>query len=339
MDISGVKVHSWISTFSLAKSATRSATRSASDVNHNLTDVTKVVFTRCPYMKIFSAFVDKVFPMSMPRINFKIFHDSHLANRSSNGSSPRDLYRKSSLSLLNISFSSTLLYAAGAYSDIRLVDPHFRSPSSFCDVCHVNYDVIGKVETFNDDVEYFLKFINQTKVFESMGDVDSNNEKRTITDVVFRTFKDFRLMKTSGKRRTRGIYSCRFSDAILRRVWKLFQIRGYLSDSVPFPLKDQGESCSIHESQFLTLAMKALARSGSREKRKSQRHKYFLQAFRSVPLDVLHRYRESVQRDCHLFGYDCNPPDIFQGRRPGDEEENIFSDIKYLFREKIRTIQ
>ena len=110
----------------------------------------------------------------------------------------------------------------------------------------------------------------------------------------------------------------------------MLQIRGYLSDDSVYPFKNKKASCLVSSSQFNHLALATLSEVEDRHALKSQRQKYLLQAFRSVPLSVLKQYRDFVQKDCDLFDYDCSPPEIFQGRRDGDEEGNIFSDIKYM---------
>ena len=150
-----------------------------------------------------------------------------------------------------------------------------------------------------------------------MGDVDSNHEQKVVEDIVKRTFG--------------GLHDCEFKDLVLRRVWSLLKIRGYLSDKSPYPLPNRKDSCDVSSSKFVELAMKALSEADDRQARKAQRHKYMLQAYRSVPLSVLKEYRDFVQTDCDLFGYDCSPDELFLGRRDGDEEGNIFSYFKYMF--------
>ena len=322
--MSGTKIHDSVGSYSLDNHGIDFST--AEKVNANLSDVTKVTFTRDPYTKIFSAHVDKIFPVSMPKVSTIIFSNTYQGNDT-------DVMKNPDMELLNISFSATLQYAAGVFSDLSVVNEHFLPPSQICDVCHINYDVIGKVETYNDDVEYILTSVNQTRVFQSMGDIDANFEQRNIIDVIFRTFRGLRKRKGqlgySEEKRT--LYSCAYQDGILRRMWKHFQIRGYLSDNTNFPITSKEESCSVQEPELISMAFRALSQSEDRDVRRKQRHKYFVQAFKSVPLSVLKLFRNSVKLDCELFGYDCSPPEIFDGRVDGDEEANIFTDIKYLY--------
>ena len=202
------------------------------------------------------------------------------------------------------------------------VEGHFLPPSSYCDVCNIRYNYIGKMETFIDDVKFIMTSLNQSSLFQAMGNVQSASDESIISDVVSECFS--KLKKT---------YSCRLRDGILRRLWKHLQIRGILSDSQSYPLGGVGmkSACEIEGKGFLNLAMKAFRRSEDRPSRQAQREKYFLMAFRSVPLNILMRYRDFVKRDCDLFGYDCSPDNIFKGRKEGDEEHNIFSHLAFMY--------
>lgn len=269
-------------------------------------DHVNIMFTRDPYEKIFSAYTDKIYTTLFDDICRKI------SGQVSGSYS----------AMVNTSFSNTLRYAMGQYTNTPIaIDPHFRRSSYSCDVCNVNYDFIGKMESFNEDVEFFLSAINQTRVFKAMGDVDSNHEQKVVTDLVDRTFST----------KTTQFDDCEFKELVLRRLWNLLQIRGYLSDMSTYPLTNKKDNCQVNSSKFVQLTMQTLSQAGDRQARKAQRHKYMLQAYRSVPLKVLNEFRDFVQKDCDLFDYDCSPDELFFGRREGDEEGNIFSDVKYMF--------
>ena len=211
--------------------------------------------------------------------------------------------------LLNVSFKDALRFGP------RL-DEHFKSPSQLCDVCNVPYDIIGKMETFNDDVKFFLASLNKTRVFDSMGDVSSSTETSIVSEIVQRSFENL----------SEDMKDCNFCHALLKRIWDAFKIRGFISDFVNYPISGPDQCCATSMERFKSLALKAVEQSEDREIRSLQRNKYFLMAFRSVPLKYLKQFRDSVARDCELFDYDCSPPEIFAGRTDGDEEKNIFSD-------------
>ena len=307
LDMSGLEIHTAVGKFRLNHRL------SADNINVQFRDNTKIMFTRHPYLKIFSAFVDKLYVLSFEPVNHLIIRKTNIVSGN---------YKLTRLNALNASFAGALQYAMGDFGGF---DMHFHPPSDLCDVCHINYDIIGKMETFNDDVEYFLTSINKSSVLKSMGDIDTNNSRRIVIEIVLRTF-------TRTLTRKHSHFDCESKDALLRRLWNYFQIRGYISDHIRYPLKTQEKSCDISRKEYTNLALDALSRSGSKAELRNQRHRYYLQAFRTVPLDILHRYRDFVRRDCELFGYDCTPAEIFQGRKQGDEESNIFSDLKYIYK-------
>ena len=286
---------------------------SATKVNKKYSDYMKITFTRDPFQKVFSAYVDKVYRTFIEGTNRKIVQGT-------SSSRTRGQTSIAPISLLNVSFSQTLEYVISGRAD-----DHYKYQHAFCDVCHVNYDVIGKMETFNDDVKYFLTSVNRPDVFKAIGNIDSNNARKIVIDTVVTTFE----------RTITPTRSCQFKDVLLRRVWSMFQIRGYVSDDAKFPFINSNETCPVSRSEFEELVLIALSNSGigaaASEALKAQKKNYFLQAFRSVPLSVLKRYRDHVRVDCQLFEYDCQPPELFLGRREGDEIENIFSDIKYMY--------
>lgn len=85
----------------------------------------------------------------------------------------------------------------------------------------------------------------------------------------------------------------------------LFQIRGYLSIHKKFPVSDE-EAENLTSEQFLNLAMKAYENSGSREECMRQRKTAMLEAFYNIPRSLLKKVEFFVQKDCLLFGYECN---------------------------------
>ena len=295
----------------------------------------KIMFTRNPYHKMFSAFTDKLYSMVDLGLCSKIANERRSSGSTAAAAAARHLV------LANISFSDCLEYAMGGNPGVALSrDKHFLPVSSDCDACHVGYDVIGKMETFNADMEYFLSALNKTSVWRAMGDVDANHEQRVVNDIISRTFR--KTIAVGEKKKKDHVY-CAMKDVVLRRTWSLLQIRGYLSDPSKYPLLHYQDgdgdmrmrNCDVDVSWFKAQAMKALSSEAqdpeAREARSAQRQAYLWRAYRGVPLSVLRRYRDFVQKDCDLFDYDCSPPEIFSGRRDGDEEGNIFTDVKYMF--------
>ena len=258
----------------------------------------KIVFTRNPYTKIFSAYIDKVFLYGLDKLNKKII-------KMATGKTCENKIEE-----LSVSFSKALRFG-------KFLNEHFLAPSELCDMCNVPYDYVGKMETFNDDVKFFLNSLNKSYVYDQMGDVDSNTEKNIVYEIAYRTYG--RLGPKINK-------DCNFCYVLFKRVWDAFKIRGFFSDFIKYPIGSPEQCCQVSRMGLISRALKALSDSEPRDVRRLQRQKYFLMAFRSVPLKYLKSFRNTVTRDCEMFDYDCSPPEIFAGRKDGDEEKNIFSD-------------
>ena len=314
--ISGVQIHGVLNNFSLAR-LHNSSLLQQQDFHRQYTTARKFTFVRNPYSRIYSAFCDKILVGAIPSINHHIVSTN---NNLTGESVPIT-------SLLNTSFSDTLLYAAGRYTPY--VNTHFEPEHSFCHTCSIQYEYIGKMETFDQDIRYILKSTNQSDMLETYANRKKDGYGKDLgafKEVIWRTFyivkhEDFYWDKTS----------CQVKDIIFRCVWKLFKLRGFISDHVHYPVSVDEIFCDFDMKMFEKWTRKAVRKSGSKEELKAQKRKYYLEAFRSVPLSVLKVFRNSVQQTCDMFGYDCSPPDIFHGRKDGDEKISLFTDINYIY--------
>ena len=206
LDISGEQVHRWM----------QSGERNFNDT------LTNVMFTRDPFTKIFSAHIDKCFVMGLPRLSTRIHKQRNFTlglyyNRTLKilKAIPKEFH----LNVLNITFSDTIQYATGTFCSVPGLRPpkcpesHFHPVSHYCDVCNSTFDIVGKMETFNADVEFYLNSINRTDVYEAMGNVDKNNAVEIVTDVITRispmVIKRLILPEDA------------FCDLLYRRTWKV----------------------------------------------------------------------------------------------------------------------
>ena len=294
--ISGTRVHSILG----------SKPRPANDTSTNL------VFVRDPFSKIYSAYVDKVYLSSMfpnPIFEAKFITKFNKTRQDHQFAS------------LNISFTDTVRYASGVYTKtLRDIERHFQPSSHFCNVCSIKYDVIGKIESFNTDVKFFLDTVNRSDIFDAMGDVEESNAESIVVDVIKRTAKQL-------KEKTNP--SDELCSAFFKRTWQVFKLRGLISDEFSFPV-DLEFNCNSTNlvDDMMRAAVKAVHNSTNRGLLKRQKQRYFDLAFKSVPLADLKRFQETILNDCALFNYDCEPPEIFAGR-DGTPEENLFSSMSF----------
>ena len=284
------------------------------------------MFARDPFHRVFSAYCDKMFMMS--------YQTSRLATTirgwAGQLSEPEEKLAKSQGRStdykgdahvytgpeFNITFAEALNYATLSK------DPHFKLISKLCDPCAIDFKVLGRMKSLDIDSHYVLEKLNRSHILDhTFGDeaFKQSHEESIIRELVQRVFKTLRDGPTG---------TSKFKALV--RTWKVFHIRGLIHDTINYPLTiaDTANSSSAY---FAGLATDAMRRSGNPAERRAQRRKYYQAAFRSVPLGDLIRFSKFAMPDCRLFGYDCIPDDIFRGRKNGDEEDNIFSNDKYLY--------
>ncbi|XP_012946039.1 carbohydrate sulfotransferase 11 [Aplysia californica] len=316
LELSSLDIHKSVHTLSLNQQPAR-------HYQTALLSSIKFMFTRDPYRRAFSGYCDKLFVFSFETMPIaETIRGSNGRPSSFNGTLD-PVTRDWLLNRLNVTFAESLQYSLGFYTHGHdKVDVHFTPSSQICKPCGVHFDFIGKMETFNNDTEFILKFLNQSQILERMGDIEGNNEISIVSDVCKRTFLALKKF---------GITDEIVLDSVLKRVWKLFKIRGFLNEYQDYPVRSLREYTQLTAQRFTQLSLHALKHSGIREVRKKQRDEYLVRAFRSVPLKILRNFRSAVTHDCVIFDYDCSPPEVFADRKNnGDEEDNVFSNDKYV---------
>ncbi|KAK3760817.1 hypothetical protein RRG08_034661 [Elysia crispata] len=280
------------------------------------------MFSRHPFHRFFSAYCDKVFMLSHETTKLVTFMRNVIREvevqrqrgRATNDTLKAFVYTGPEL---NVTFAETLAHAA------KSRDFHFVNISTICRPCDIDFQVLGKMDTLDTDSRYILAKLNRSHVMEEAIEGDAFKESRDqsiIRELVERVFEDL-LEKPEGTTKFKA----------LARSWKVLHMRGLVKDDIQFPLGAAGTE-NATASDVIKLGIQAMQASGKPAERLAQREKYYQQAFRSVPLADLLSFRASVLSDCKIFGYDCYPSEIFHGRRDGDEEDNIFSNDKYIYK-------
>ncbi|CAH1778137.1 unnamed protein product [Owenia fusiformis] len=112
---------------------------------------TKMIFTRNPYSRLFSAYQNKFVTVNPSYWSIaKGFIKRHRKN-------PKDL---SILCGHDLTFEEYLSIVSENPRNTRYMDYHWRPLSAYCDPCSIDYDIIGKMESFNEDLQHFLCKIN-----------------------------------------------------------------------------------------------------------------------------------------------------------------------------------
>ena len=261
-----------------------------------LKEATSFMFVREPYGRIFSAYCNKIYSnnyMYWRLIGRKVVEAVR--------------FNASSHSLMfghDVTFAEMIKYLVLKHKAGEKVDRHFSPMQQRCDPCKMNYDYIGKMETFADDAHCILNVLNAE---------DDNNNKRSplvelSSESVVAVVESSTMLLFHNIEKTKGINYSSFK--LFLRTWREFQIRGLLSKTINMPLTETQVS-KINRLEFINLMTTTLQQPMNQTEVKSQRNEALVQAYRTVPRADLEELRKFVEQDCLLFGYDSRPSWLF----------------------------
>ncbi|XP_070787410.1 carbohydrate sulfotransferase 9-like [Pituophis catenifer annectens] len=114
-----------------------------------LNSFTKVMFTRHPLERLVSAYRDKL-------LGNEPYYSGTLANEI------KALFRKGKNFTGAVTFQEFVNYIVT--SNKEYLDVHWKPMSLLCDPCNIQYDVLGKYETLEDDVNHTLSRIRAPEI-------------------------------------------------------------------------------------------------------------------------------------------------------------------------------
>ncbi|KAL4224133.1 hypothetical protein ACF0H5_017586 [Mactra antiquata] len=293
-------------------------------------NVPTVIVSRNPFSRLFSAFIDKVYlPLfwdkfgSMPNANV---HRPYIVNTSvevmKNSNKPisgrllrfKDslrakgmLYTKQVKNLIqpiclnDVSFEDFLKFIIAEVKLGHALEPHWAPISHLCHPCRFNIFKIVKQETFSTDVEHTLNEIGLELdkydwLKSSLRENRVQNSAPGIISVV-----DLKLKQ-------RSIRNCITAEEATFRLWKAFQIQGFISDSIDIPqhltVNKLFKNDAVTKAVLDAVNTKPLTSTESRK----QRQAYLTDAYRSISDETLTEIQKIYYLDFVLFGYSFTPP-------------------------------
>ncbi|XP_067665676.1 carbohydrate sulfotransferase 11-like [Haliotis asinina] len=243
----------------------------------------KFMFTRDPFERLFSAYIDKFLTPNLSFWNLGkiIVYEMHRA--------PLKKYWYGH----DVTFSEFIEYVLT--TEDKYLDNHFKPISRICDVCNVKYNVIGKLETFKTDVFHIVSMVNASDwlVFKDF------KQEATIDTILDISGKAFQYREDLERYMP-------FQD-ILRRVWRRFKIANILDLKERFPLSEQ-QSRTISMEDFADMVVTLYKTSERRDR--GSRTAAFIQAYRQLTKSTLDKLRNMFRLDFELFGYDITGPHL-----------------------------
>ncbi|XP_076450357.1 carbohydrate sulfotransferase 8-like [Babylonia areolata] len=272
-----------------------------------------VVFAavREPYGRLLSAYVDKLFS---PNARFWIKAGRYIQHHFGNNPSERSLQCGH-----GVTFPEFIRYFIHSQRTGRARDPHFVPLHEHCQFCDLPYHYIAHLETAAEDMPFILKAIRSP--------LPANTSHGPSKEGVM-TFKTHMMLEDH----LRELSQCFDLDEGFRRLWKTFQIRGFISKTQRFPFSPE-QSRSMTMDEFVQVVTEAAAQSraagggerqggggaaagGGRWSLGQQRKEALREAWGSVPLEDRREVQRLLWPDFAMFGYDPQPEEVFprQGR-------------------------
>ncbi|XP_060080388.1 carbohydrate sulfotransferase 13-like [Ylistrum balloti] len=247
---------------------------------------TKFMFVREPFERLLSGYVDKLYS---PNAAYWNFIGRYIVTRFRENPT-----NHSAECGHDITFQEFVEYFIYSQSTNEHRDAHFVPSFEHCRPCEIEYDYIGKMETFKEDTFHILKKLNLEK-YVKFNDFQNETETDAIIDTVDYVYS-----------MRRPIQKCMTLPQALFRAWRKLQIRGIISKYIKFPYPlDYADN--IHPNEFKRLLLDAHAMSGDPAERKKNRHEALLEAYSNLTPVTMDRLKEALYVDAVLFGYDTFP--------------------------------
>ncbi|KAL8574879.1 hypothetical protein ACOMHN_003439 [Nucella lapillus] len=187
---------------------------SASQASRLLSHRFRFMFVREPYSRLWSSYVDK----------FLLPDFWHLDGRAISRRRPNATQRARTCGH-DVTFSEFLAYVTSR--DVRNLNPHYRPYHHVCSACLFRPHFVGKMETFANDSHYLLQRMNLTGLEAALRTPDQRalHEMTLLIQDAFHELDRYPAFFTR----------CTNSTDLARRLWRAFQINGYLPDDLSFP--------------------------------------------------------------------------------------------------------
>ena len=291
-------------------------TKSFEELQKTIEYSMNIMFLREPFSRAFSGYVDKLFA---PNSLYWKATGSFIVHEIRNSSSVSE-FVNSSESIANssrhcghdVTFPEFMKYLILSQEQNRRRDRHFYPMFDHCSPCKIEFDFVGKMETFKDDVLCLLNQWNQKFGTDiTFNDFEKENDLRMAFSQISRLY----AMR-------RAITNClSFYDG-LKRVWKLLEIRGIFPKGTLFPFSES-ESKDITIQEVQMRASEVIESITNRTAVKLQRREALIEAYSQVNFDDIQTYTNLYDNDFTIFGYDKVPSFIATINRTAENTRRL----------------
>lgn len=249
-----------------------------------LVQSTKFLFVRDPYTRILSGYVDKLYT------NNFVFWGS--AGKLIVNNYRKDPSKKSKACGHDSSFPEFIKHVIDSETKRENRNPHWYPMYDACRPCSVKYDVIGKIESFKEDLDKFL----HTKNVHEMVDISHMNKGNDNEAIALTLSRAYDVVAKMGR--------CITIAQALERAWKVLQVRGVISQLADFPYDAIKKNPNITQENFVRIITQFSKRYPMSPADKAlSREQAVVNAYMSVPWGDLRKFHSIFHPDFVLFGY------------------------------------
>ncbi|XP_076458498.1 carbohydrate sulfotransferase 11-like [Babylonia areolata] len=257
----------------------------------------RFMFTRDPYSRLWSVYIDK---FVLPDFFFWSQLGSVIKDeRRWKGTNPKEKRHPFDV-CSDVSFREFVEYAVHDPSFPEShVDDHILPVSQTCDPCSFQPHFIGRLEDMPETSKAVLGRLNLTSLTKDHTFQEHVlSQIRTVAEFVYETVIDRRHLR-----------HCVSDEDMQDRLLRAFVLSGYLPPEVlagQSPPVVSSLSCLLHRMEKLFLAF-----NRTTDEVKRQRQLYLTKAYRSLPRHLLLKIRDYYKADFDSFGYNPEPPELF----------------------------
>ena len=260
-------------------------------------DTTKVIVTRNPYTRLYSAYIDKIY---LPEKWISVGRAIVYFYRSNASLSSRSCGN-------DVTFVEFLkMIAYRHHMPLRWQDPHWLPIEQLCSPCTYKYNFIIRQETFSRDRDYLVSKvgIKEQSILKYNNISHSEYTLKSIKDLCYSVSKHFIYLLKS---------KCYRIEVILQRLFVSFQIQGYIREDARFDLSRFGD-LKRPDIKTITEVFQNIYKEypvRTRNDWKEQRRRFVKNAYKLVDTEILEEIKKFYHLDFQIFNYDTNPEEIF----------------------------
>lgn len=202
----------------------------------------------------------------------------------------------------NATFEQFLKFVINQTQKGLPLEPHWAPISHLCHPCKMNTFKIVKQESFAEDVEYALNSVGMNLsefdwLKRSLREDRGNTSIPGIVAVVARMLS------------TKQVRLCISDKELALRLWKAFQIQGFISDHSHAPEVFQTDNFRFRAREMTQLILQTISKQPLTPSESiQQRANHLKAAYLQVSPSIINEIRKIYKLDFTLFDYSDRPP-------------------------------